>query len=389
MIEAGNLDDGTVVAGTAIINGTLSVSDVDTIVTDNPVWSFAAQTNLYGSFSIDAATGAWEYELDNSAADSLAEGQTAQETFLVTVTDEFGATDTQLVTVTVQGTNDSPILFIDTDDSASGTVIEAGNLDDGTVVAGTAIINGTLSVSDVDTIVTDNPVWSFAAQTNLYGSFSIDAATGAWEYELDNSAADSLAEGQTAQETFLVTVTDEFGATDTQLVTVTVQGTNDSPILFIDTDDSASGTVIEAGNLDDGTVVAGTAIINGTLSVSDVDTIVTDSPVWSFAAQTNLYGSFSIDAATGAWEYELDNSAADSLAEGQTAQETFLVTVTDEFGATDTQLVTVTVQGTNDSPVLTVNDLTAEVTEDVSDPMLTDSGALSFTDVDLTDTHSQ
>ncbi|MBW8186624.1 retention module-containing protein, partial [Shewanella nanhaiensis] len=354
VIEAGNLDDGTVVAGTAIINGTLSVSDVDTIVTDNPVWSFAAQTNLYGSFSIDAATGAWEYELDNSAADSLAEGQTAQETFLVTVTDEFGAIDTQLVTVTVQGTNDSPILFIDTDDSASGTVIEAGNLDDGTVVAGTAIINGTLSVSDVDTIVTDNPVWSFAAQTNLYGSFSIDAATGAWEYELDNSAADSLAEGQTAQETFLVTVTDEFGATDTQLITVTVQGTNDSPVLSIEQGDSASGTVIEAGNLDDGTVVAGTAIINGTLSVSDVDTIVTDNPVWSFAAQTNLYGSFSIDAATGAWEYELDNSAADSLAEGQTAQETFLVTVTDEFGATDTQLITVTVQGTNDSPVLSI-----------------------------------
>ncbi|MBW8186744.1 VCBS domain-containing protein, partial [Shewanella nanhaiensis] len=84
------------------------------------------------------------------------------------------------------------------------------------------------------------------------------------------------AEGQTAQETFLVTVTDEFGATDTQLITVTVQGTNDSPVLSIEQGDSASGTVIEAGNLDDGTVVAGTAIINGTLSVSDVDTIVTD-----------------------------------------------------------------------------------------------------------------
>ncbi len=388
VVEAGNLDDGTIVAGTDTVSGTLSVSDVDSIVTNNPIWSFAAQTNLYGTFSINAATGAWEYELDNSAADSLAEGQSAIETFLVTVTDEFGATDTQVVTVTVQGTNDSPILFIDTNDSASGTVVEAGNLDDGTIVAGTDTISGTLSVSDVDSIVTNNPIWSFAAQTNLYGTFSINAATGAWEYELDNSAADSLAEGQSAQETFLVTVTDEFGATDTQVVTVTVQGTNDSPILFIDTNDSASGTVVEAGNLDDGTIVAGTDTVSGTLSVSDVDSIITNNPIWSFAAQTSLYGTFSINAATGAWQYNLDNSAADSLAEGQSAIETFLVTVTDEFGATDTQMVTVTVQGTNDSPVLTVNDLAAEVTEDASSPMLTDSGSLSFTDVDLTDTHT-
>ncbi|WP_394391180.1 retention module-containing protein [Shewanella woodyi] len=354
VIEAGNLDNGTLVPGTDTVSGTLSVSDVDSIISDNPVWSFAAQTNLYGTFSINAATGAWEYELDNSAADSLAEGQTAQETFLVTVTDEFGATDTQVVTITVQGTNDSPVLSIEQGDSASGTVIEAGNLDNGTLVPGTDTVSGTLSVSDVDSIISDNPVWSFAAQTNLYGTFSINAATGAWEYELDNSAADSLAEGQTAQETFLVTVTDEFGATDTQVVTITVQGTNDSPVLSIEQGDSASGTVIEAGNLDNGTLVPGTDTVSGTLSVSDVDSIISDNPVWSFAAQTNLYGTFSINAATGAWEYELNNSAADSLAEGQTAQETFLVTVTDEFGATDTQMVTITIQGTNDSPVLSI-----------------------------------
>ncbi|MCG9740480.1 VCBS domain-containing protein, partial [Shewanella insulae] len=46
-----------------------------------------------------------------------------------------------------------------------------------------------------------------------------------------------------------------------------------------------------------------------------------------------------------------------------------------------------TITGTNDLPVLTV-DATGGVTEDASNPNLTDSGALSFTDVDVNNTHS-
>ena len=304
------------------------------------------------------------------------------------LTDSSGTTDTSTLTITVDPINDSPIISLEVGDSASGTVIEAGNLDNGDVVPGVNSVNGTLSVSDVDTIISDNPVWSFVPETNIYGDFSINAASGAWNYDLTNSLADSLAEGQSAQETFTVTVTDEFGATDTQLVTITVQGTNDSPIISVEVDDSASGTVIEEGNLDNGNVVPGVSSVSGTLSVSDVDTIENNNPVWSVTPQTEVYGSFSINAASGAWEYQIDNDAADSLYEGQSVQETFTVIVTDEFGATDSQIVTITVQGTNDSPVLTINDTTAEVTEDASNPILTDSGTINFTDVDLTDTHS-
>ncbi len=47
-----------------------------------------------------------------------------------------------------------------------------------------------------------------------------------------------------------------------------------------------------------------------------------------------------------------------------------------------------TITGTNDAPILSTENTTGSVTEDASNPTLTDSGNISFTDVDLSDTHS-
>ncbi|WP_219013895.1 VCBS domain-containing protein, partial [Shewanella algae] len=67
----------------------------------------------------------------------------------------------------------------------------------------------------------------------------------------------------------------------------------------------------------------------------------------------------------------------------------FDVTVDDGNGGTDTDTVTVTITGTNDAPVLSI-DMSGAVTEDVDvvAGMLSDSGDLSFTDVDVNDSHS-
>ncbi|MEF8699739.1 MAG: VCBS domain-containing protein [Candidatus Accumulibacter sp. UW20] len=345
--EAGNLDNGDVVAGTSSATGTLTSSDVDADAT--ATWTGSA-TGTYGSFAITTG-GVWTYTLDNADADTkaLKEGDSLTETFTATVTDDFGATATQLVTITVTGTNDSPVVTSN-GAAAAGAVEEAGNLDNGDVVAGTSSATGTLTSSDVDADAT--ATWTGSA-TGTYGSFAITTG-GVWTYTLDNADADTkaLKEGDSLTETFTATVTDDFGATATQLVTITVTGTNDSPVVTSN-GAAAAGAVEEAGNLDNGDVVAGTSSATGTLTSSDVDADATAT--WTGSA-TGTYGSFAITTG-GVWTYTLDNADADTkaLKEGDSLTETFTATVTDDFGATATQLVTITVTGTNDSPVVTSN----------------------------------
>src|SRR5690606_38840936 len=96
--------------------------------------------------SIDAATGAWTYTLDNTraATQALFAGQVVTDTFTARVTDSKGAYAEQVITITINGTNDVPVITNDPTDAA-GSVTEAGHEDDGTPVAGTPTVGGTLT----------------------------------------------------------------------------------------------------------------------------------------------------------------------------------------------------------------------------------------------------
>src|SRR5205823_6433799 len=204
---------------------------------------------------------------------------------------------------------DSPVIT-NAPGQAQGGVVEAGNLDDGTVVAGTPTAGGTLTSLDVDAGAT--AAWG-GSTAGTYGSFAITAG-GVWTYTLNNSAADSLAEGTSASESFIATVTDDKGATATEVVTITITGTNDSPVIT-NAPGQAQGGVVEAGNLDDGTVVAGTPTAGGTLTSSDVDTGATAA--WG-GSTAGTYGSFAITAGVVCLSL-LDALPVYSLAEGTSA----------------------------------------------------------------------
>ncbi|MGL6469694.1 VCBS domain-containing protein, partial [Aeromonas hydrophila] len=118
----------------------------------------------------------------------------------------------------------------------------------------------------------------------------------------------------------------------------------------------------------------------GTLSVTDVDGA--DEAKFlagNGVASTGALGSLTITEG-GAWTYNVDNSKVQYLGEGETKVETFTVASVD--GTTHT--VTITITGVNDAAVITGSD-TGSVVEDETNPLLTETGTLSVTDVDGAD----
>ncbi len=331
--------------GTTTTTGQLSVSDVD--VSDTHTWSVqGANVGTYGSFSVDA-NGQWTYVLDNAspAVQGLITGQSVTDSFTVEVSDGKGGTDTQVVTVTIHGSDDGAVIS----GQDSGLVKEDEILSTG----------GKLDVSDPDA---GQAVFvAQAATAGQYGSFTL-GTDGTWSYVLNNTHASvqGLAVGESLSENFTVTTAD--GTTSS--VTVTIQGTNDVPIIG----GVASGEVTEDG----------TTTTTGQLSVSDVD--VSDSHSWSVVGNAQgSYGSFSVDA-NGQWTYVLDNAspAVQGLITGQSVTDSFTVQVDDGKGGTDTQVVTVTIHGSDDGAVISGQD-SGLVKED---EILSTGGKLDVTDPD-------
>ena len=292
--------------------------------------------------------------------------------------------------ITITGTNDSPVITTAAG-QAVGTVVEAGNLDNGTVVPGTPVVSGQLSSSDVDDGAT--ATWS-GSLDSPYGAFAITAA-GAWTYTLDNAAAQALAEGVSASETFTVTVIDDFGATAQQNVVITITGTNDSPDLRAVTTDTISSVQTE-------TNAALTA--SGTLTVTDPDTTdtiassvtsVTLGGTTGSLASAAVLGMLSVAPVSGlaansgdthnlGWAFSSGSQAFDYLGAGQSLTLTYTVTISDGHGGTDTQNITVTINGTNDAAVIsgtsTGSVIEAGTTNGGGTP--TAMGTLTDTDVD-------
>ena len=146
--------------------------------------------------------------------------------------------------------------------------------------------------------------------------------------------------------------------------------------------------VTPAGNLTD----------SGTIAFTDVDLTdvhlvsATGTPVGSVSARSRrCKDSDTTGTGTGGqltWTYTVADLAVEYLAAGQTKVESFTITLDDQNGGLITKPIDVTITGTNDAPVIAAADLVGAVTEQVTPAgNLTDSGTITFSDVDLTDVH--
>ena len=328
-----------------------------------------AVSGSYGSISVDSS-GNYTYTVDNSNAAVQAlrtSGQTLQDVFTYTMIDTAGADSTTQITVTIQGANDTPAT---TNDSATAT--EAGgtaNAAAGSNPTGNVLTNDsdadagdTLLVSGVQAGIVGSATGNVGASVaGLYGSVQI-ASDGSFSYVVDNANLSVQALRlitDTLTDTFTYTAQDSFGAESTSQITITIQGQNDAPVGIAN-----NSTAIEAGGINNGTAGStgtGNVLSNDiefdsgdTSAVSGVAAGVVGSTAGSVGVGVaGSYGSLNV-AANGAYVYTVDENDASVQALrliSESITDVFSYTIMDAGGLSSTTQLTITIQGSNDTPI--------------------------------------
>jgi VCBS repeat-containing protein len=383
--------------------GTISFTDVDLSDAHVVSASFASSTGgaQLGSFAASvstdstgggAGTVSWTYSVDHSKVQHLAAGETIVETYTVTLADgEAGGTVTRDVQVVIRGENDAPTILLRPLTSVTGSVTELADLAAG---ENSIVHVRTGSVSFADADLSDVHSASAAAQGAGYlGSLTLDsvdqsANSVAWTFSVGDSAIDFLAAGEQRVQHYTITIADGKGGTVDQTVTVTITGTNDALTI---TSGAQSGAVTEKAEPGEGGLLSAA----GAVSFADVDLIDTHTASVAPAAGGYL-GSLTLGAVdqagnSVAWTYSVADGALDFLAAGETRTQSYRITIADGRGGTAQQIVTITLTGTNDAPVITSaaqSGAVAEKAERGEGGTLSAAGAVSFADVDVIDTHS-
>lgn len=201
---------GLTLADAAIDENAPAGTVVGTLVgTDSPgdTLTYALLDDAGGLFTVDAATGEvrstqpFDYETQSSYA------------IVAQVSDQGGKAFSQGFAITVADLNEAPV---------------AG--DDGAAVredAKTANLWSTLLANDHDPDAGAQLKITAVDTSATLGTVEFDAATKTLRYHADDDAFDALAPGQTRTDRFAYTVVDQFGVSDTAVVTVTVTGVAD------------------------------------------------------------------------------------------------------------------------------------------------------------------
>lgn len=372
-----------------------------------------SQTDAAGNGGVITYT----FFTDPADLEFLAEGEEIIEEFPITLVDSAGASTSTVITIRIVGTNDTPVVVAEGSDLAF-SIVEGATSDSGEVIStptetaepvlqnadvvvsseGVQTFTGVVNFTDVDirdmheaevlsaaTSTTDEsgePLGVFQLGT-VQSTNSDTAGQISYTYVVNETALNKLSQGDVVTETYTIRITDSFGASVDQVITVTIQGSNDVPTLV------AAVTSGEVTEIADGDAAENESTLtdSGTIEFADLDANDTYT-VTTQDDSAGYLGEFTavIDQATktATWTFEVEDSAVDFLRAGQKLEQTYTVSISDGRGGQIDQVVTITITGTNDAPTITSAQPQGDELDETNEP-LTAAGSFTVADVDVTD----
>ncbi|MDB4819630.1 Ig-like domain-containing protein, partial [Euryarchaeota archaeon] len=332
-------------------------------------------TDVYGSWVLTEASGAWTYTLNNADTDTdvLDGGDSVQETIVMVAADASGGnTDSITVTITITGANDLPTSSATTTAGAEDTTLTFQTSD--------------FSFSDVDG---DDSAASAFKITTLESSGDLECFDGsAWaDCEADDivsSAAHiriSPVAGETpADVTFSYKVSDGTGYSSAAYVkTIDFAAVNDAPVNTMGADVTTNEDVAKA--------ITGTSIADSDSTSMTSVAITASRGTFSLAQITDLTfaaGDGTADATmTFSGTVTNINSAIATLTWTSASNDNTDATitmVTNDGAATDTDSLAITVSAVNDLPTTDTPSTQAGTEDTVFTGYATSD--FPFTDVD-------
>jgi len=376
-------------------------------------------TGLYGTLTLND-DGTYSYELDNtnSQVDALNVGDTLQEVFSYIITDSDGDKSTTALEISINGSNDAPIISVDTpleriENNLNGFTGEGaaweGNvysiitqsemlahlditdpdstnfevtLHGATVEwhGGIESNNSTFTSNSGALVPGTNPYDETVIQVNqafLNNYPTVNAQVG--DFYFDHVDFDKLAIGDTATIEFDVIVTDgQGGQSNETRMTITVDGSNDQPVTVDYTDTYHEDSIVAADVAGTTNILSGASDIdlNDVLSVGKVNgssANVGQPVVVSFAytdkdgnsATQDLNVTVNSDGSYTISKTDLDAIPQDVVATGTLKYNVVddngiaPATPTDESSFSDEKTVTIEIIGDNDAPVALTDGTTA------------------------------
>ncbi|MGR3321927.1 MAG: Ig-like domain-containing protein [Pseudooceanicola sp.] len=338
-------DEDTAVSGVNIFNNDndpgndpFTISAIDgTAYTPGTVFVLAS-----GASVTVAANGDLVYDPTTSATfQALADGESANDSFVYQITDDDGATDSATVFFTISGADDN----VNAQD-------DAFTVDEDSVLNGN-VFNDNGNGPDIDPEGDNLTVVSINGSTSLVGAPFAVSGGGVLQVNSDGTVSfiatneyNELGVGETRVITFTYVVEEDgSNLTASASAEITITGVNDDPTA----QDDSYGTDINTP-------------LNFDPKTNDFDVDGDTFTITSVGTPSN-----------GTAVLEADGTITYTPGNGYSGPDSFTYEITDENGATDTATVTISVSGSN-APVALNDAVTTDEDTPLSGDVFADNG---------------